>query len=274
MQNSNVSVKSKGVVTFAFNTDTVDYVKIADRTSKLIAHNLGLPVTLITDLNSTPEFAYDHVVRIDNAGDNFRTNLLDQTVSWRNFGRYHAYELSPYDETILVDTDYLVLDQSLLDLMTTDFDYKLMHHNVTAAGPSYELMGEHSLPYVWATVILFRKSARAEMLFELVGRIQRNYTYYRQLYNIRERNYRNDYAFAIANIILNGYAINEDQGIPWNMFTVDQAIEKIMLTDNFLRIYHQDTALVVPHQNIHVMDKVYLQSRDFEQLVEAICEPA
>jgi hypothetical protein len=128
MQNSKESVKSKGVLVFAFNTN-VDYVGIADRTSQLIAHNLKLPVTLVTDLTGNPRFNYDQVIRIDNTGDNFRTNLNDQTVAWRNFGRYMAYELSPYEETILLDTDYLVLDNSLLNLFNTDFDYKLMHHN-------------------------------------------------------------------------------------------------------------------------------------------------
>lgn len=271
--NSNNSAKSRGVVLFAFNTD-VDYVTIADRASRLIQHTLNLPVTLITDLDSKPQFNYDSIIRITNNADNFRTNLDNQHTTWRNFGRYLAYELSPYEETILIDTDYLVLDDSLLRLFATDFDYKLMHHNRTDTGASYEMMGETSLPFVWATVVLFRKTERARLFFNLVGRVQRNYNYYRALYNVRERNYRNDFAFAIANCIINGYNLNEDQSIPWTMFTVDKKIERIMLTDNFIQIYYKDTATVVPYQNIHVMDKAYLLSRDFEQVVEAVVESA
>jgi len=271
--NLNDSAKSKGVIVFAFNTN-VDYVAIADRTSRLIANSLRLPITLVTDLDSKPVFAYDNIIRIENTGNNFRKNLQDQQVAWRNFGRHHAYELSPYNETILVDTDYLVLDYSLLKLFETDFDYKLMHHNRTPGGASYELMGNTSLPFIWATVVLFRKTERAKLFFSLVGKIQRNYNYYRALYNVREGNYRNDYAFAIANCIISGYSINEDQGIPWSMFTIDKPIERIMLTDTQLLVYYDDTATVIPYQNIHVMDKDYLQSRDFEQVVEAICEPA
>jgi hypothetical protein len=270
--NSNESVKSRGVVVFAFNT-TVDYIAIADQTSRLIKHNLQLPITLITDNNAEPTFAYDTIVRVDPVAGNFRTDLNDQQVEWKNFGRYLAYELSPYEETLLVDTDYIVLDDSLLKLFATDFDYKLMHHNQTPAGISYEQMGETSLPFIWATVVLFRKTERAKLFFSLVGKIQRNYNYYRALYNVREGNYRNDYAFAIANCIISGYHLNEDQGIPWPMFTIDQKIERIMLTDKFVQIYYNNTAVVVPYQNIHVMDKLYLQSRDFEQVVEAICEP-
>jgi hypothetical protein len=270
--NLNESAKSRGVVVFAFN-GAVDYVAIADRTSRLIQQYLGLPVTLITDNTADPKFNYDTVIRVNSDAGNTRLDLNGVQVEWKNFGRYRAYELSPYDETILLDTDYVVLDDSLLKLFATDFDYKLMHHNITDAGPSYELMGETSLPFVWATVVLFRKSERAQLFFSLVGRIQRNYSYYRALYNIRERNYRNDYAFAIANIILSGYNTNEDQGIPWPMYTVDQKINKIMLTDTQVHVHYEDTATVIPYQNIHVMDKDYLLSRDFEQVVEAICEP-
>ena len=274
MKNLKNSAKSKGVLVFAFNSTSVDYVTIADRTSQLISHNLNLPITLVTDLDADPKFAYDQVIRINSTEGNYRTDLNNQQVEWKNFGRYQAYELSPYEETLLVDTDYVVLDDSLLKLFKTDFDYKLMHHNATDAGPSYEMMGETSLPFIWATVILFRKTERAKLLFNLVGRIQRNYNYYRSLYNIREGNYRNDYAFAIANCIIGGYSLNEDQSIPWTMFTVDRKIERIMLTDNFVQIYYDDVATVIPYQNIHVMDKEYLLSRDFEQVVEAICEPA
>ena len=273
MKNLKKSAESKGVIVFAFNT-TTDYVAIADQTSRLIAHNLNLPVTLVTDLDSKPEFAYDNIIQIEPGTGNIRRNDQHQEIPWKNLGRYLAYELSPYTETILLDTDYLVLDDSLLKLFVTDFDYKLMHHNATEEGPAYEQMGETSLPFVWATVVLFRKTERARLFFNLVGRIQRNYPYYRALYNIREGNFRNDYAFAIANNILSGYSLNEDQGIPWTMFTVEKKIEKIMLTDNFIQVHCEDKATLVPYQNIHVMDKEYLQSRDFEQVVEAICEPA
>ena len=273
MKNSKKSAESRGVVVFAFNTQ-VNYVEIADQTSQLISHWLNLPVTLVTDATAEPKFDYDHVIKLDVAAGNIRHDLNGHTVEWKNFGRYLAYELSPYEETILLDTDYVVLDDSLLKLFKTDFDYRLMHHNATPAGPSYQQMGETSLPFVWATVVLFRRTERSRLFFDLVGRIQRNYPYYRALYNVREGNYRNDYAFAIANVILNGYNTNEDQGIPWTMFTIDKPIGRIMLTDNFIHVHHDDEATVIPYQNIHVMDKAYLLSRGFAQVVEAICEPA
>jgi hypothetical protein len=274
MQNSNKSAKSKrGVILFAFNSPDVNYVGIADSASKLITHALNLPVTLVTDSCGQPKFEYDRIIRVDSFDQfsNFRTDLDGKTIAWKNFGRYTAYELSPYEETILIDTDYLVLDNSLIKLFETDFDYKIMHHNRDTNGPSLEEMGATSLPFVWATVVLFRKTDKAKMLFDMVGRVQRNYHYYCQLYNIPGGNYRNDYAFAIANCVLSGYNLNEDQGIPWTMLTIEQRVVSIQTKGSLLAVKMKDKAVVIPKQCVHVMDKDYLQSNDFARFVEEMC---
>ena len=279
MQNLKKSAKSRGVIVFAFNT-TINYVGIADLSSRLIAHNLKLPITLITDMDSDPKFKYDQVIRIaPEHTTNIRGAAGDKQIQWRNFGRYLAYELSPYYETILIDTDYLILDDSLLKLFDTKFDYKLMHNNQTNTGPSTDVMGTTGLPFVWATVVLFRKTERAGMLFNLVGRIQRNYNYYRMVYNISKGNFRNDFAFAIANNILNGYTLNEAQGIPWPLFSIYHNIESITKSGCFLKINHAVIATdkwplttIVAQQNIHILDKQYLETNNFKQLVEQLCE--
>jgi hypothetical protein len=267
MQNLNESAKPKGVVIFAFNSTTVDYVALADQTSRLVEHNLNLPITLITDLDANPKFNYDKVIRVQSEGGNVRTDAGDKIVEWRNFGRYLAYELSPYETTILIDGDYLVLDNSLSTLLEQDFDYRLMHHNQSPDGPAYEIMGYHGLNFVWATVVLFRKTKRAQQLFDLVGRIQRNYGYYKTLYN-GSGSYRNDYAFAIANMILNGYNPSEHKSIPWSMTTIEHKIERIDFKGSFLVVRHENFAVITPKQNLHIMDKDFLLSDEFREFVD------
>jgi hypothetical protein len=256
------------VVVFAFNTRDVDYVGLADKTSKLTKRHLNLPITLITDADSNPQFEYDHVISVDTKSGNFRT---DNGIKkeWRNFDRYTAYELSPYDTTILLDGDYLVLDNSLLVLLEQDFDYKLMHQSRGLKDPLYSMMGSHGLPFVWATVVVFNKSKKTEQYFNLIKRIQNNYPYYKTLYNCNG-SYRNDYAFAIANIILNGYSIDEHKGIPWSMLTLEQPIDNIELKNNFLVVRQETTAHVVAKQNIHVMDKKFLMSEKFNRFVNNV----
>ena len=258
MKNSNVQEKSRGVLLFAFNTDTVDYVKIAKRAERLIEHTLKLPVTIITD------------EQVENAHSNFKNA---EQMQWRNADRYRAFELSPYDETLLLDSDYLMLDNSLLKLFDQPFDYRLQHHNHIIGDTAKYTMGEISLPFVWATVVLFRKTQKTKLLFDLVGRIQRNYQYYRLLYNIRERNFRNDYAFAIANSIINGYDLDLGNSIPWTMLSIQDPVTKIDVKNHNLIVRLEDKAHVIPKQNVHIMDKQYLLSDEYEQLVEEICNP-
>ena len=267
MKKLNELEKSKGIIVFAFNTDKVNYVGIADKTSAIASKTLGLPITLVTDHNSQPVFEYDNVIRVENNKSNIRPTIKGEMGQWRNFDRYMAYELSPYDETILVDIDYLILDDSLLKLFETDFDYKLMFNTISPDKQMSTDMGVRSLDFVWATVVLFRKTRKTKMYFDLIGRIQRNYGYYKALYNC-SGTYRNDFAFAIANHILNGYATDKKLGIPWRMITFDSLVNSIEIKNNLLLVRESNRCIVTPIQNLHIMDKQYLVSEKFNKFTE------
>lgn len=257
MKTSKNKEKSRGILAFAFNTETTDYVSIANKTLSVASKVLGLPHTLITDID-------------DSQLHNTRFDIdLNKFVQWRNFGRHYAYELSPYDETLVIDVDYLILDKNLLKIFDTPWDYLLQRnsHALTVEWPP--TMGEHSLPYVWATIFAFRKTDKAKRYFNLIERIKSNYHYYRDLFNIEERNYRNDYAFAIADIILNGFVV-ETNSIPGSMLAVDQSINSITLKENSLIVRDPNKAYIVPKTNLHLMSKSYLQSDNFTQLVQEI----
>lgn len=260
MKNLKKSEKSRGIVAFAHNVDTVDYVAIAKITLELAGKKLGLPYTLITDQE------------LKNDSHNMRHDIdTGEFIEWRNVGRHHAYELSPYDETLVIDVDYLVLDQNLNKIFNIDWDYLLARHScaLTTAWPIR--MGETSLPYVWATVFAFRKTPRAKMFFDLVGRIQRNYSYYRALFNIDNRNFRNDFAFAIADVILNGYTVDQTS-IPGSIIAVDQSIDSIDLTNGKIVVKDKNKSYVLPCTNLHVMSKAYLQSDNFKSFVSKVID--
>ena len=274
IMNSGASAESKGVVFFAHNTVDVDYVRIADLSARLVEQHLDLPITLVTDTESQPEHDYDHVVRVEYKGNNFRNDHISKEVKqWKNHGRYTAYEHSPYDNTLLIDTDYLVLDNGLLKLMELDYDYRVMENSNSSAETMPARMGQVSLPYLWATVVMFRKCPRSKMFFDLVGRIQRNWAYYRNLFMVDGTSYRNDYSFAMANIILNGYCSTSKNIIPWKMFTVVQEVVRMdtNLKDKII-VRLNDLAITIPKHNVHIMDKNFLTSEAFEEFVEEILD--
>jgi hypothetical protein len=258
MKNSKKLEKSRGIVAFAYNVDTIDYVSIAQDTLRLAGKKLGLPYTLISDNELKNE---NYTMRHDVDTGEF--------TKWRNVGRHHAYELSPYEETLVIDVDYLILDNNLNKIFDIEWDYLLARnsHALTVTWP--DKMGENSLPYVWATVFAFRKTAQAKLYFDLIGKIQRNYAYYCALFNVDSRNYRNDYAFAMADIIINGYTV-ENKSIPGSILAIDQTVQSIDIKDSHIVVKDKTKSYVLPHTNLHVMSKAYLQSDNFKMLVDQL----
>ena len=256
----NKSVESKGIVAFAANTEATDYVAIAKQTVPLASRVLGLPYTIITE-EQINDYAYTNH-RYDKDSKEF--------VQWRNIGRNLAYELSPYNETLVIDIDYVVQDQSLLKIFDLEWDYMLMR-DARSLNDEYipSIMGTHSLPFVWATVFAFRKTAKAEVFFDLVKRIQNNYHYYRELFNVESRQYRNDYAFAMADVILNGFQVQRNS-IPGPLLNVTQPIESIVVKDNTCIIKDSSKAYVVPKMNLHLMSKQYLQTDNFKEFIKNV----
>jgi hypothetical protein len=107
------------------------------------------------------------------------------------------------------------------------------------------------------------------MLFDLVARIERNYPYYCRLYNIRDTSYRNDYAFTIADNILNGYCQDTENYLPWPMISVANPIDSLTLQDQKLLLKVKDQGYVLPKQSLHILSKAFLLSDACERLIEA-----
>jgi hypothetical protein len=109
------------------------------------------------------------------------------------------------------------------------------------------------------------------MYFVLIGRIQRNYAYYCALFNVDSRNYRNDYAFAMADIVLNGYTVNK-KSIPGSILAVDQTIQSMTVKDRHIAVKDKTKSYILPRTNLHVMSKLYLQSDNFKILVDQLID--
>jgi hypothetical protein len=263
--------KSKGVLYFVFDTKEFKYSEIAKTNVQLINHFLKLPVTVVTDSETPIDFAVDRVIRLDTSNEviNTRYSSTHRTrTQWRNGFRHQSYQLSPYTETYVIDVDYVVLNDNLLKLPVQD--YCLYKSNVYLNNSdAHETMGIYSLPFLWATVLFFKKCPRTELMFGLVERIQSNYNYYRALYNIPDPAFRNDYAFAIADNIVEGYA-DSVKHIPWSLTTVDNTVSSIEVKGSKVYVKQHNTAHVLPMMDLHILDKVYLQSTQHKDFVTSI----
>ena len=198
-------------------------------------------------------------------------SLSKRVLSFNNFGRESSYDLSPYDETIVMDTDYIVANEKLLNCFIQQKDL-LLYKDATHLGihngtPEFKSISDGGVDFYWATVIYFRKNTVTETFFNLVKHIKDNYMHYRGVYQFKNTVYRNDFAFSIAVHILSGYSKNNFVGvIPGKKFyTIDRDILLSIKDDEFkILVEKQDrlgeyTPVNFKGSNLHVMNKFSLE---------------
>lgn len=238
---------TKGVVLFAFNTE-IDYVKMSIHSAERIKKHLGLPVTLVTDsrdyLNKDfydKLYLFDSVIKYEDNTVQTRKfsdgNVKSTNHVWKNTTRSDVYSLSPYDETLVLDVDYIINSSFLLNCFELKSDFLIYKNSCDLSGwrktNEFKYVNQYSIPFYWATVFYFKKNKKNKIFFNLVQYIRDNWDYYRLIYQINDKKFRNDYAFSIAIHILNGMDVDcFDDIIPGKKFyTLDKDI-LISLDDN------------------------------------------
>lgn len=278
---------SRGFLMFANNNDLVDYGKIALVNALMIKSNLrNNSVTLVTDdgtrdwlLKSQGDLvdkAFDHII-VRNWKETFAraserrfndTLSTSHVLKWANGGRSDAYALSPYDETILIDCDYLVCDKSL-DLAFECPDDILINRNAISLEhkpPPLEdqFLEPFGLPMYWATCVYFKKSAAADLLFGLTSHVKENYDFYRFIYGFKGNLFRNDFAISVAVHMMNGfYARDGISPLPVpTLLTSFDCDELVAVEKNNLLFYVNDSTerwrfrmSRIKNTNVHVMNK-------------------
>jgi hypothetical protein len=277
---------TKGVLMYAYNNDRINYIQLAMVNAKLIKKHMGVPVSIVTDedgmyyiMQLDPVF--DQVIVLDdNAPVNHRTyrDTIYHAVQtdFKNTSRPSAYDVSPYDETLLIDADYIIQNSTLNavwgsveDIMINRDAVSLMHKPL--AGDEFRL-NEYGIRMYWATVIYFKKVDSVRVLFNMVKHIQDHWAFYKLVYNFPSKMFRNDYAFSIAIHTLSGFLENtEIKPLP---------ISKILSAtdrDQIYKIYEDGTWVMFANEldpnlsykfyvtkfkgvNIHCMNKLSLMN--------------
>jgi len=222
----------KGVVIFCHNNGSFDYLAMAKFCAKRVNKFLSLPVTLITDketFKKSKTYLFDKVLFVEPNKNNFKENTI-----WINKDRFKVFELTPYDETILLDSDYIVNSTKLLK--TFDICKDICVHNSASYIMQPKLEQELVSPYMdvtaWATVITFQKTKKAKQVFEVMEMIQKNYNHYANLHNFIAGTFRNDYALTLALRIVDGHLPNIANYIPWNLLHVGRNTVVYNLNDD------------------------------------------
>lgn len=249
----------KGVLLFAFNAGSVNYYEMAVATAKRVNHFLKLPVSIVTNkesVSTVTDYSFDHVIIADAQVENSKENK-----PWYNKGRYRAYDLTPYDETILLDTDYLVNSDKLLKVF--DFYEDFCCHDTTSyllqPNAEQEHLSQLSFKTLWATVVFFKKTNRTKQIFECLEMVQNNYNHYENIHKFLNNTYRNDYGLTLALRIANGHSTNKRDIIPWNLIHAEKNTRVLSNTDTefnteYTLIRNKDYILV-KDCDFHMMNK-------------------
>ena len=271
---------SKGIIIFAQNNEYVDYAQQACACAGYARKNMSLfdEICLVTNtetLEASTDLIneyFDNIIVTDAfQPENIRLfkDTIDKTeyASFKNMSRSDVYELSPYDETLVIDSDYFIMNDVLDQVWgsTNDVMINCKYRDVSERHNEHiEYLDNFSIPMYWATVFYFKKSDFAENLFTLISHIKHNYKYYYYLYNCSGNLYRNDFAFSMALHILNCSVAFDVPSLPIkylnNSFDLDDIYR--INSHNDIIMYCADAEKVTNHllsrftnTDLHIMNK-------------------
>jgi|TARA_B110000503_G_C7118767_1_gene401496 hypothetical protein len=273
---------TQGVILFARNNPQVDYVKQAHFLAKRIRKYLDLPTTIVTDseeylINAYPDYTdvFDNVISIPwKLGTSMKRYhdgaITQKKLDFRNDARCMAYDLSPYTETLLLDTDYVVSDSIFKNCFTQNGNFLIYKDAYDLANfrdySEFKYISDTSVDFYWATCVFFRKTEVNKIFFDLVAHIQDNWQHYNSIFQINSSVFRNDHAFSIAIHIMNGYQSGPFANImPGKLFyTTDKDLLVKLKDEQFLFLTEKEKHLgeYVPikfaNSSVHVMNKFSL----------------
>ena len=286
---------TRGIVVFARNNSQVDYVKQAHFLAKRAQDILGLPTTLVTDSVEFLDVEYpdwqtvfDKVVSIvwkaeDITEDTVLSRgeqhsqkkfydgaLVSKRLEWKNEARTLAYEVSPYEETLVLDSDIVISNDIFLQCFEQKHDL-LLYKTATELldcdrGDDFTRVSDTSVDFYWATCIFFRKTQENRIFFDLVKHIQENWNHYKNIFQINSPYYRNDYAFSIAVHIMNGYQTGDfAKPLPGTLYFITDKSILWQIQDRSLVILLEKptydgeyTPIRIKNANLHAMNKFSL----------------
>lgn len=263
---------TRGCLMFAHN-GTIDYGSQAVLSARLANHYLSAPVSLITDAETLSDIhskfdtlPFDQIIEVDKPKvDNYRI-LNSQRESFLNSNRYNAYNLTPYDRTLLIDTDFLIFSNKLSNYWDSNKEFLITigmnDLTETRYSPNAYSLNNYSIPMVWATNVMFSKTPEVKMFFDLVEHVRDEFEYYSQIYEFSADKYRNDFAFSIACHIMSNHGT-----VPWHgalptplyfkdcdrIIKINDLGKLVMLSKQI--ITNKDFLIKCENQDVHILNK-------------------
>lgn len=276
----------RGFLLHAFGHKDLDYGKIAICCAISIkSHLKHNHITVVMD-KGTEKWVQDTVPQatiskafnnIVIAEETFRSGKRRHFDSpWINFraefnnqNRSLSYQYSPYEETILLDTDFIVMNDSFDQVWGCSDDILMNRDAVDFHGNVFgeiddQRLSEFGIPMYWATAVYFKKSPFVKAFFDTVEYVRDEYNFFQFLYGFKKSFYRNDFSYSIAAHIMSGCIKGGIKPFPeksllssYQQDAVADVINKdeILFIANDLKEPWKDTVVRISNMNVHIMNK-------------------
>ena len=272
---------SNGVLCFANNNGKVDYLKQAIFLAERVKQYLDLPISLVTANKKDFDYMYsdkrdlfDNIIEAEpqeyNTKRYYDGTYHYETLQFKNAGRINSYDISPYEKTLVLDTDYVICNNSFKHAFDVKANFQIYRHGIDLCDwrtlPEFDYINDTGIAFYWATCFCFTKSPEVKIFFNLMKHLRKNWHHYSQIYNLGSRNFRNDHIFSIAIHMMNGFKEGEwAKTLPGKMFyTLDRDIIHKLDNDKLVFLVEKQnrsgeyTLASTKGSNVHVMNKFSL----------------
>jgi len=205
-------MSTRGYLVIAQDNNEHDYLRMAYalglsiKVSQSTVNQFAVAVTKGTVIPDKYLEVFDHVVTIP-WGDHA------EEATWKINNKWKYYYMTPFDETVVLDTDMLLTDDisywwdimSRKDVWVTS-DVKTYKNEIITDDRYRKTFTSNNLPNLYTAFMYFKKTELAAELFQLTRHIFNNWErfFYEFLDETRPTHLSGDVAFALATKIL-GY---------------------------------------------------------------------
>ena len=225
----------------------------------------------------------EHKNWVPNVRNYYDTPYASYKGQFNNLNKHEVFELSPYDQTILFDVDYLVNNNILNLAFNLDAPVQLYRNAQTLKNtePDHNIdrrLNDAGIPLYWSTIIYFDKSPMSKMFFDMWAHVKENYDYYQSVYRFPEGLYRTDFAVSISMHLLKGFndciddIFTELPGSPMKYMAYKDDIASVDKNGIvfFANNYKEEWNNILTYsegENLHMMNKRAID-RHYDKLME------
>lgn len=286
-------MKNFGVIIYAHNNTEIDFALISLVSASLVKKNLSVPVTLVTDKHTTNWMKeskiydqsteiFDQIIEVEKPISYNSRKLTDgktsKIVPFTNMNRHTVCDITPYERTLLIDSDFLIFTDTLSNFWEYDSDLLISPAMNDIRGDRVGILdkwvSDTGIPLYWATTVMFTKNDYSRLFFNLVKHIQDNYDLYSQIYRFNPYMYRNDISFSIAKHMLDGFITDKADFLP-PVFTIQDRDTIYRVDDSGIKVLIYDVmsekeSMIsnIKNMDVHIMNKqaIVRFSKEFMEL--------